>query len=372
MQIYKRAIGAIAYGLAGILGACNAGPIDQGGAEDISVRRGALTTATAGLFIPTYYDADDNSSWDKALAASSSTPFYVLNPADGPGSSFDPAFAGWSAYIHETGQLVIGYLEFVYDTPTSTITQQIDNYVDWYRVDGIFFDDAFRYSYQSDLSKVSWLIDYTTSKSGWNTNYLIPIFNWGTIPPEQVVSCSIGRSNLTKIVDFEDTESVFSGTSITDAFSTTTVPWLYTYKPTHFVQLIYGASSTSATSLLATMRTRNAAYAYITDRTYGNNPWLAPASTGLWDSEKNAYSEEPPFTDFGGSATDPSPPSNCPSANTCDHDLCFSSGTSDPLAASCDSCVNYICNAVDGYCCSTDWDDMCVGEAVSYCSLSCS
>lgn len=151
------------------------------------------------------------------------------------------------------------------------------------------------------------------------------------------------------------------------------MPWLYAYKPDHFVQLIYGASSTSATSLLSTMRSRNAAYAYITNRTYGDNPWRMPPSTGIWDSETSAYENEPSFSDFGGSSSDPSPPSNCPWANTCDHDLCFASGASDPLATSCDWCVNYVCNMMmDMYCCTMDWDDMCKSEAMSACSLSCS
>ena len=84
MQLSKRVLGVSACGLSVILGGCDAGPLDQGVDEATTVRRGALTTAAAGLFIPTYYDANDDTSWDKAIGASSSTPFYVLNPADGP------------------------------------------------------------------------------------------------------------------------------------------------------------------------------------------------------------------------------------------------------------------------------------------------
>ncbi|MCA9598514.1 MAG: hypothetical protein KC776_34625 [Myxococcales bacterium] len=58
----------------------------------------------------------------------------------------------------------------------------------------------------------------------------------------------------------------------------------------------------------------------------------------------------------------------------CPHTLCTTGTTSQPFTTGCDSakanCVSQIC-AVDSYCCSTDWDSICVGEVVSECNKNC-
>ena len=51
----------------------------------------------------------------------------------------------------------------------------------------------------------------------------------------------------------------------------------------------------------------------------------------------------------------------------CEHDLC-SAGLG-PLSNGCDPCVTQVC-AADGFCCSTDWDSICVGEVASVCGLA--
>lgn len=53
--------------------------------------------------------------------------------------------------------------------------------------------------------------------------------------------------------------------------------------------------------------------------------------------------------------------------STCAHPIC-STGTE--LDGSCDSCAAQVC-AADGYCCSTAWDSICVGEVSSVCGETC-
>jgi hypothetical protein len=65
----------------------------------------------------------------------------------------------------------------------------------------------------------------------------------------------------------------------------------------------------------------------------------------------------------------------CPeAAGSCAHSPCVENGTSLPLVSGCDAaqadCVATVC-AWDSYCCTTDWDDTCVGEVESYCGYSC-
>lgn len=52
---------------------------------------------------------------------------------------------------------------------------------------------------------------------------------------------------------------------------------------------------------------------------------------------------------------------------TCAHDLCVPGG---PLDHQCDPCTQQVC-AQDPYCCSTSWDRTCVEEAANSCGLDC-
>src|SRR5262245_53164716 len=51
----------------------------------------------------------------------------------------------------------------------------------------------------------------------------------------------------------------------------------------------------------------------------------------------------------------------------CAHGLCTTGPALDP---SCDSCVGEICMA-DPFCCSSNWDGICVNEVMTICGSSC-
>ncbi len=51
----------------------------------------------------------------------------------------------------------------------------------------------------------------------------------------------------------------------------------------------------------------------------------------------------------------------------CEHDLCEAGG---PLDATCDPCATTVCTE-DPFCCESEWDDVCVGEAEQLCGLDC-
>jgi hypothetical protein len=53
--------------------------------------------------------------------------------------------------------------------------------------------------------------------------------------------------------------------------------------------------------------------------------------------------------------------------SVCAHDECDAGGGLDP---SCSSCASTVCGS-DSYCCDTQWDAQCVGEAESWCGLNC-
>ncbi len=60
-------------------------------------------------------------------------------------------------------------------------------------------------------------------------------------------------------------------------------------------------------------------------------------------------------------------------AGNCPHAPCTAGPSSTPFTSGCDSpgnCVSQVCSA-DSYCCSTDWDSVCVNQVGSVCGLSC-
>lgn len=54
--------------------------------------------------------------------------------------------------------------------------------------------------------------------------------------------------------------------------------------------------------------------------------------------------------------------------NTCAHDVCDIGG---PLMAGCDPCVTTVCGLIDNFCCTNQWDAVCVGHAVLFCGAPC-
>jgi hypothetical protein len=57
----------------------------------------------------------------------------------------------------------------------------------------------------------------------------------------------------------------------------------------------------------------------------------------------------------------------CGGPGECEHDLCVAGG---PLDPACDPCATTVC-AEDSFCCESEWDDVCVGEAEQLCGLDC-
>jgi hypothetical protein len=53
--------------------------------------------------------------------------------------------------------------------------------------------------------------------------------------------------------------------------------------------------------------------------------------------------------------------------NRCAHDICDQGASLEP---SCDPCVGQICQR-DPFCCQQDWDEICVSEVFSICSIDC-
>jgi len=83
--------------------------------------------------------------------------------------------------------------------------------------------------------------------------------------------------------------------------------------------------------------------------------------------DADAYCCEVAYDEYCVAAAQAEAVCGCEPIISCAHDLCEAGEILDPA---CDDCVESVC-AEDGFCCNTEWDDLCVSRAEDTCSLSC-
>jgi hypothetical protein len=103
-------------------------------------------TSGAGIIIPFYIDPP-STDFNKVIALKQqypSVPLYIiLNPDNGPGSSYDSAYATVIGQLQASGAVVIGYVYTNYGArSTSTVEANISRWQSFYpTINGIFFDE---------------------------------------------------------------------------------------------------------------------------------------------------------------------------------------------------------------------------------------
>ena len=108
--------------------------------------------------------------------------FVIINPNSGPGSNSNPDYAKQTKVTQEAGTLVLGYVHTSWGTiSNSTVEKEVDDYYNWYGVNGIFFDEA-----STDSSYIGYyqsLYNYVKQKNKTSLyNYVV--INPGTVPNE--------------------------------------------------------------------------------------------------------------------------------------------------------------------------------------------
>jgi spherulation-specific family 4 protein len=97
-----------------------------------------------GLIIPVYgYDAD----WSAIEKAKSDNPgdsiLAVISPSDGPGDGQDSHWSNVVNELQDAGVKVLGYIDTHYAGDSkSSVNSQIDDYYNWYGVNGVFLDEV--------------------------------------------------------------------------------------------------------------------------------------------------------------------------------------------------------------------------------------
>jgi hypothetical protein len=117
---------------------------------------------TTGVIIPLYsYPGTD---WEKVVRARVKNPevpvVAIVNPNSGPGASPDPKYSSSIEKLRSAGTTVIGYTHTSYGRrPLEEIVREIESFLKWYKVEGIFFDEMSNQhgfeSYYSKLNKLA-------------------------------------------------------------------------------------------------------------------------------------------------------------------------------------------------------------------------
>ncbi len=105
------------------------------------VQADQVTALVPAYFYPTWWDVD-GSPWDDLNAAAARIPIEaIMNPDSGPGTAVNSDYVVAVDQLHAAGGKVIGYVYTGYGSVSADeIIADVQNYMSWYDVDGIFLD----------------------------------------------------------------------------------------------------------------------------------------------------------------------------------------------------------------------------------------
>ncbi|MFI9648354.1 spherulation-specific family 4 protein [Streptomyces sp. NPDC052040] len=94
------------------------------------------------LLVPLYvHPAEDPGAWHRLITAASRTYAVVLNPANGPGTDPDRAFASVADALRGSGARLLGYVDTDYGKrDRAEIAEDLRRHQRWYAADGCFLD----------------------------------------------------------------------------------------------------------------------------------------------------------------------------------------------------------------------------------------
>ena len=245
-------------------------PEDTGG--DTAADTGADTADTGELAdrglrlgIPSYAHPT-SVDWPLFVAGAAATGgFVIINPSSGPGGVVDAAYVTAVVEAQAQGVVVIGYVATTYgDKTAGQVDTEIGRYVDWYGVDGIFFDEV-----SSDCT--TWASRYAARAGTANT--LLGHDAWIVYNPG-VITCA-------EYLDAADVLVVVEGARF-ELLEWAAEPWMADYRPERFAYLGYEVPSQYLGETLSAVVAQGVGFVYVTDGR-PPNPWLQ--TPRYWDEE---------------------------------------------------------------------------------------
>lgn len=208
---------------------------------------------TWNAMVPAYFPPE---AIEQLVAERAPPRLLVVNPDSGPGTAPVPAVQLAVAAAHKAGTRVLGYVHTGYGArDPKAVTADIERYRRWYRLDGIFFDEASHAA--ADLGYYRAL-----AASARAAGPALVVLNPGVVPAP-------GYFRLADVVvTFEGPASAYP------AALARTPPWLARVAVRQIAQLVYSASPAQARDI--TKMAPHAAYVYVTSGDLPN-PWRTPS-----------------------------------------------------------------------------------------------
>lgn len=214
---------------------------------------GGAWVAAPPLIVPAYFHpAVLPHQWELLARQAAQIRLVILNLASGPGPAPDTAFTPALARLRAAGVAVAGYVDTDYARrPAGEVLDDIDRYLDWYQVSGVFFDRA-----AADAGN---LAHYAAlSSSARQAGIQVIAYNHGTHPVEGYA-------------EHADLLGTFEGPW--PAYIDLSVPrWTRNWPQTRFFHLVYSVPPSSYGDAYLLAARRHAGCAYVTDAN-GDNPW---------------------------------------------------------------------------------------------------
>ncbi|MEW9898985.1 spherulation-specific family 4 protein [Chitinivorax sp. PXF-14] len=234
----------------------------------------ALVSAQAAaleVLVPAYfYPAAGDSNWPRLTQAAKKVPVVaILNPNSGPGSRLDTAYLSAVQSLRTAGGKVIGYIPTGYGKRSlSSVTAQIEKYLAWYPVDGIFLDEMANQATSAKLNYYQAIYQYIKARNP----ALRVIGNPGINTAEIYASLPAADT----LVVYESTGGAYPS-YVQSAWNQAAA-----YTPSRFAELVYAATDLNAAMSRAAKQ--KTGMLYVTNRgANGSDPWSGlPA---YWDAE---------------------------------------------------------------------------------------
>lgn len=195
------------------------------------------------------------STWTQTEQVKSSYPgvpvVAIINPNNGPGSSSDSNYVSGVQQLQAAGVVVLGYVHTSYGSrSTSTLESEINEYKNWYHVNGIFFDEmANTAGYQTYYSNLS---SYVKSNGMTMT-----VGNPGT-------------STISSYVSTMDNLIIYENPGLPALSDLASYTFNGAYSKSHFSYIAYGVSLPALSYV--TSSAAYVSYVYITNDG-GSNPY---------------------------------------------------------------------------------------------------
>jgi len=205
------------------------------------------------LIVPAYFHpATHPGEWSWLASRAEQIRMVVLNLANGPGPRADPVYHPALDRLRAANVAVAGYIDTNYgQRPPDEVTAEFSRYLDWYQVDGVFYDRA--------------------SAAAEHLGRYADLARRARDLGARLVALNHGAHPIEAYAEHADLLGTFEGPW--SAYLELAVPrWVRSRPAERFFHLLHSVPATSFGDALRLAIRRNAGSAFITDRG-GANPW---------------------------------------------------------------------------------------------------